>query len=81
MLPGADGHRTTIIFLPVQQGTFLCVRIPEGVFCIHTAHLGKHLELADLLGIEFYFLSHGNHQLLLSTNGCLSSEDTFLMEK
>lgn len=81
MSPGADGHQTTITSLPVQQCTFLCVRIPQGMFCMHAAHLGKYLELADLLGIEFYFLSHGNHQFLLSANGCLSSEDTFLMEK
>lgn len=69
MLPGADGHQIIIIFLPVQQCTFLCVRIPWGMFCMHAAHLGKYLELAHRLGIEFYFLSHGNHQFLLSTNG------------
>lgn len=67
MPPGADDHQTSITSPSAQQCTLLCVRGPRGMFLMCTAHLGKYLGFAHLLGIEVCFLSHGNHQFL-STN-------------
>lgn len=54
--------------LSMQQCTFLCVRGPWGMLCVHEAYLGKYLGFADLMGIEVCFLSHGNHQFLSTSS-------------